>query len=103
MKTQTSGATVLPQLEPPDPKRCQAEKPNGHTFMTLGGRPGLVRCENKPVTIATEVAPGKDGRRGSMSLCNDCWRVMVKQLGGFYASFEPLPATTLAPKKERKR
>lgn len=78
------------KLIPPDLKQCQAEKPNGCTFMTLGGRPGMVRCENKPVTIATEVVPGKDGQRGRMSLCSECWGVMIKQLGAHYASFEPV-------------
>jgi hypothetical protein len=79
------------KLIPPDHEQCQAEKPNGYTFMTLGGRPGRVRCENKPITIATEVVLGQDGSRGSMSLCAECWKVMLKQLGPFYASFEPLP------------
>lgn len=83
-------ATELTPLIPPDLTRCQAEKPNGHTFMTLGGVPGRVRCDAAPVTVATEVAPGKDGRRGSMSLCAGCWAAMIKQLGAYYASFEPI-------------
>ncbi len=41
-----------------DLDQCQAEKPNGHSFMTLGGRPGLVRCTNKPSVIITEDEPG---------------------------------------------
>ncbi len=59
-------------LIPADPKQCQAEKPNGNTFMTLGGRPGLVRCDNKPTWIMTEDKPGRDGLQGSMSICLDC-------------------------------
>ncbi len=78
------------ELIPPDLGQCQAEKPNGHNFMTLGGRPGLVRCTNKPVTIATEKNPGTDGQFGSMSLCNECWMKMIEQLGDNFATFKPI-------------
>ena len=67
---------------PPDRERCQAAKPNGNTFMTLGGIPRLERCKNKPIFIAIEVEAGKDGERGSMSLCLECQRQMLKQLPG---------------------
>lgn len=70
------------KLEPPDKKRCQADKPNGHTFLTLGGSPGRVRCSNKPNVIATEKRAGPDGQRGAMSLCFDCLAVMNKQMPG---------------------
>lgn len=80
----------LPPLTPPDLKRCQAEKPNGHSFMTLGGVPGRVRCEDKPTVIVTEVVPGPDGRRGSMSLCHHCWAVALKQLGADSITAEPI-------------
>jgi hypothetical protein len=56
-------------LIPPDLERCQAEKPNGHTFMTLGGSPGRERCKDKPTVIVKEKKPGKDGQCGSMTLC----------------------------------
>jgi hypothetical protein len=71
--------TKKAELTPPDTKRCQAEKPNGATFMSLGGVPKLVRCTNKPTMIATEKEPGKDGQRGSMSLCDECFAVFQKQ------------------------
>ena len=74
------------KLTPPDKKRCQAEKPNGYTFMTLGGVPGLERCKNKPDFICTENKPGEDGQRGSMSLCIGCASVMRKQLGRDFAT-----------------
>lgn len=80
----------LTPLTPPDLKRCQAEKPNGHSFMTLGGVPGRVRCEDKPTVIVTEVVPGPDGRRGSMSLCHHCWGVALKQLGAYSITAEPI-------------
>lgn len=83
--------STKPKLTPPDLKQCQAEKPNGHTFMTLGGRPGLERCRTKPVWIAKEIKPGEDGQRGSMSLCNACRRVMERQMPG-YATFERIQA-----------
>lgn len=63
-------------LTPPDRAQCQVERHNGYSFMTLGSRPGLVRCSNKPAWIAREIAPGSDGRRGSMSICKDCRPVL---------------------------
>jgi hypothetical protein len=72
----------MTELIPPDLERCQAEKPNGNTFMTLGGTPGLVRCANKPTLLATEKAAGPDGLHGSMSLCQECADVMAIQMPG---------------------
>ena len=68
-------------LTPPDIKRCQVEKPNGHTFMAFGGVPGLVRCEAKPSVIVSEKEPGPDGQKGSMSMCLGCLEVFSKQAG----------------------
>jgi hypothetical protein len=78
-------------LTPPDKKRCQAEVPNGHSFMTLGGTPGgRVRCSNIPAFIAKENKPGKDGRKGSMSLCESCSKVFVDTLGPSFATLTPI-------------
>jgi hypothetical protein len=73
-------------LTPPDPKQCQAEKPNGVTFMTMGGRHKMVRCTNEPVFIVTEKKPGEDGQKGSMSLCASCLAVFAKQAPEGYAT-----------------
>jgi hypothetical protein len=81
---------ALKPLTPPDLKRCQAEKPNGHSFMTLGGTPGRERCKEEPTVIVTEVQPGADNRHGAMSLCHPCWAVALKQLGGWTISAEPI-------------
>lgn len=77
-------------LTPPDRDRCQAEKPNGSSFMTLGGRPGLERCANRPTVVAAETTPGEDGRRGGMSLCADCLAVFERQMPAGYATFAPV-------------
>lgn len=78
-------------LIPPDKERCQAEKPNGYTWATLGGVPGLVRCSNVPLVIATEVEPDfHDKLIGSMSLCGDCMKKMQEQLGPGYCTFEEI-------------
>jgi len=69
------------KLIPPDKKQCQAEKPCGTNFMTLGGLPvgTLVRCTNKPTVIITEANKNKkDGKKGSMALCDDCLGVALK-------------------------
>ncbi len=74
----------LAPLVPPDLERCEAERSAGHTFMTLGGRVGqMVRCDSKPIIVVTEVSPGKDGRRGSMSLCGECLNVLLAQPGAW--------------------
>lgn len=73
--------TMNKELTPPDLKRCQAEMPNGATFMTVGGRPAMVRCTNVPTMLLTEKSPGEDGQIGSMTVCNDCFKVFVKQVG----------------------
>ena len=69
-------------LTPPDLRQCQAEKPNGYSFMTLGGSPGLERCTATPTVIVTEIHPGSDGRRGSMALCDECLAVLNQQAPG---------------------
>ena len=79
-------------LTPPDLNRCQAEKPNGNTFMTCGGLPAMERCDAKPAVIVTEAKPGADGLCGSMSLCNDCWKVLLRQCGPDFAYARPIEA-----------
>ncbi len=77
-------------LIPADHRQCQAEKPNGYNFMTLGGRPGLERCRNKPVVIAIENQPGPDGLIGSMSLCEECKAVFLRQYGDQFAKLQEI-------------
>lgn len=74
-------------LTPPDIDQCQAEKPNGQSFMTLGGGPGYVRCADEPTVIATENKAGRDGLKGSMSLCDECKAKLLEQMGTDYATF----------------
>jgi len=64
-------------LIPADLTRCQAEKPNGESFMTLGGGHKMVRCENAPTCVVYEMKAGPDGKCGSMSLCRKCRDVFV--------------------------
>lgn len=78
-------------LIPPDRTRCQAEVPNGHSFMTLGGHlPGRARCDNRPSVIVVEQVPGKDGKRGSMSLCERCLGVFRQQIPKIKVAVERL-------------
>lgn len=76
---------------PPDLERCQAEKPNGESFMTLGGGHKMIRCDNKPTVIVTETQPGPDGKIGSMSLCTDCLKVAINQLPKGYFKVDYIP------------
>ena len=71
-------------LTPPDRARCQAEITPG-SFMTLGPRT-TERCKNKPSCIITENQPGKDGKVGSMSLCEDCLKVFLDRFGDDFAT-----------------
>lgn len=59
-------------IEPLDYEQCQAEKPNGVNFMTLGGRFAMVRCKSKPTTILTDAMPAEDGKVGHMTVCDGC-------------------------------
>lgn len=76
----------MPPLTPPDPERCQTMVSNGNSFMTLGGRPGLVRCTNKPAVIITETQPAEDGQIGSMSLCDECEKVFDARMPAGFAT-----------------
>lgn len=68
------------EIIPPDLSRCQAEKPNGHNFMILGGHlGGRERCTDKPAVIIVELVAGNDGKHGCMSLCSDCFKAFQKQ------------------------
>ena len=68
-----------------DTELCQAEYREG-SFMTLGPR-AYKRCKNPAILIAVENEPSeKDGRRGGMSLCLDCAKVMEKRNGKDYAT-----------------
>lgn len=70
----------LAPLVPPDPAQCQAMSKNGP--FTMGGTIGKwERCTSKPSVIATEAAPGADGRIGSMSLCETCRVIAVRTHG----------------------
>lgn len=75
-------------LIPADKAQCQAEIPNGENAFTLGGGHKMVRCTNKPAWIATELKPGADGLIGSMSMCDECKAVFLKQVGEGVVSFD---------------
>jgi len=77
-------------LIPPDHARCQAEeRPGGpYSFMTIGPIPKMERCTAKPVCIATELKPGKDGLKGSMSLCGRHLAVLFEERGPHFSIVE---------------
>lgn len=79
------------KVTPADLDCCQSERPNGNTFMTFGGQPGLVRCRNSPIVIAREkFTHPKFGTIGEMSLCPHCMNVMVSQLGKDFVYFSAI-------------
>jgi len=84
----TSRKKQVKPLTPPDLKQCQAEKPNGESFMTLGGRPGRVRCTSPAKILVRETVSGSDGQKGSMTLCGDCFVVFQTQCPDARVSFE---------------
>jgi len=86
------------ELISPDLKRCQAEKPNGQSFMTFGGGHKMIRCTNKPLFIVTEKKPGEDGLKGSMTLCADCLTVFLEQMPDGYAEVALIDAAKKARK-----
>lgn len=80
----------MSDLIPVDVDRCQAMKPNGANFMTFGGVSRMVRCDNKPLYIATEKVAGSDGLKGSMSVCQTCMTQFMKQGMGDKADIESI-------------
>ena len=50
----------------------------------------MERCKDVPTVIVTELAPGPDGQKGSMSLCDSCHAVLHKQCPGHAAVTEIL-------------
>jgi|TARA_R110000851_G_scaffold308922_1_gene468097 hypothetical protein len=75
---------------PIDKERCQTEKPNRQSFMTLGGNHKMIRCENVPTVIATETNADNEGLKGSMTMCDDCLKVAEKQLPKGFFDLVPL-------------
>lgn len=67
-------------LIPPDLDRCQVEWKDG-SFMTLGPRQ-WVRCDKPPTFVAKVKEPGKDGRRGSMAMCDEHRKVYEERSPG---------------------
>lgn len=88
---------VQPGVAPLDVKRCQAEKPNGASFMTFGGVPGLVRCSDEPTFVIVERVADKKGVRGAMTLCAACFEVFKRQEGIEKILVYPI----LRPEKEK--
>jgi hypothetical protein len=75
-------------LTPPDFNQCQAEKPNGVTFMTMGGQFKMERCGSIPEYIVHELTPDEDGQCGCMSLCSHCKDVFITQLASDMDKYE---------------
>ena len=78
------------ELTPPDLEQCQCEKPNGCTAFTLGGKPGLIRCDNEPFVILVEKEVGADGLKGSMSLCQECLTVFNLKMPDKAVEVQPI-------------
>lgn len=89
------------ELEPVDKERCQTLKPNGHSFMTMGGVPGLTRCKNSPIVIAVEAKEDSEGVRGSMSMCEECLEVARKELPSSF--FDIVTIVTPSNQQETKK
>lgn len=86
-----TAAKELKPLEAVDHERCQADIKSAYNPFILGGDVGgkWGRCKNKPTWYAREVVPGSDGRKGAMSLCDECKPICEKRMGAAI-SFEPL-------------
>lgn len=76
------------EIEPPDLERCQADIRPSHSFMTLGPRPSYERCIEKPTVVVKEKKPGKDGFKGSMSLCTGCLLQFMTQMSPSQQDYE---------------
>ncbi len=72
-------------LTPPDRGRCQAVRHEPFRVTGVNGR-----CPNKPTVIVIENEPGKDGQRGSMSLCAGCHATFETRFPAGHADAEPV-------------
>lgn len=64
-----------PALTPPDYSRCQCEITTTASFMQMGGPPKTTeRCKNKPTMLMEERFADSDGQKGSMTVCDDCFK-----------------------------
>lgn len=78
------------ELEPVSHNACQADIKDPYNPFQLGAPPPRFRpCGKKPTWYAQETVVGPDGRKGSMSLCDECKVVCEGRLGD-KATFEPL-------------
>lgn len=66
-------------LTPPDPTRCQVEISFYRPFTMGGPVRGWERCHNKPHWLVTELVPGPDGVKGSMTMCDHCASVFIEK------------------------
>jgi hypothetical protein len=91
VKGPVKASTKLKPLEPVDHERCQADIKSAYNPFILGGDVGgkWGRCKNKPTWYAREVEVDADGRRGAMSLCDEC-KVECEKRVKRAISFEPL-------------
>lgn len=71
----------MSELEPVDYRRCQARIRKGSSFMTIG-KPAWSRCSSRPCVVVREREPGRDGQRGAMSLCEECFGVFREKNPG---------------------
>ena len=96
-RSTTTPKSKKPALIPPDPERCQAELTTYNPFVMGGSVRQTERCKNKPGYLVSEVKPGKDGRKGAMSLCDECKRVFAKlnRPGIKYETLIPEPGPKL--------
>lgn len=78
-------------LEAVDHARCQADIRSAYNPWVMGGDVGgkWGRCTKKPTWYAREVKAGSDGRKGAMSLCDECKPVCEERMGAS-VTFEPL-------------
>lgn len=85
-------------LTPPDTKRCQAEWTRYNAFVMGGPTRTRERCPEKPLFVAREKEVGPDGRRGSMSVCAACRKVLQKAVAS-----KELPPVAFEKLKPRTR
>ena len=62
----------VPELEPVDTKRRQAEQRHYNPFRLGGPCHTTTRCANKPTLVVGENEADENGQAGAMSLCDKC-------------------------------
>lgn len=82
----------MPVLIPTDYKQCQTTITPAHSAFRMGPKPREERCTHPPAYVAYEVRKDDWGRKGTMSVCEACSKVLLSKIDRNTARLALLPS-----------